>query len=172
MPLPVLNVEDEALRRCQVYREVQLLQKLYHEIFQYNWLPGLEAQLCVLVTLGLYGMIDLKGIIEMPGYLCFPALVATGFSVISYLFRMADSCFESSSRLLASWRKLRDENVPKFQRTWIRRYAKSCSELKIRVGSWHNINNRMILILLSFCIEHAISLIIMFWRLAHARLGR
>lgn len=149
-------------RRCQIYRQVQLLNKLYHEIFQYNWLPGLEAQLCVLVTLGLYGMIDLKGVIEMPGYMCFPLLVVTGCSVISYLFRMADDCYESSDKLLISWRQLRNDTLPKFQQRWIRRFAESCCRLHVRVGSWHYINNRMILILLSFCIEHAISLIIMF----------
>lgn len=158
----MLDVEEDMTRRCQVYREIQLLHKLYHEIFQYNWLPGLEAQLCVLVTLGLYGMVDLKGIIEMPGYLSFPALVITGCTVISYLFRMADDCYSSSNKLITSWRQMRDDTLPKFQQRWIRRFAHSCNALAIRVGSWHYINNRMILILLSFCIEHAISLIIMF----------
>ncbi|CAL8113479.1 unnamed protein product [Orchesella dallaii] len=118
-PLPNLNVEHEMKNRCQRYRQIQILHKLYHEIFQYNWLPGLEAQLCVLITLGLYGMVDLKGVIEMPGYLCFPALAAIGCIVVSYLFRMADDCCESSNKLIESWRQMRNDNLPKFQERWL-----------------------------------------------------
>lgn len=161
----MLNVEEEMDRRCQIYRQIQLLHQLYHEVFQYVWLPELESQLCVLVTLGLYGIVDLNGVIDMPAYLCFPALVATGCSVLAYLFRMADDCAQSSDKLLTSWRQLRSETIPKFQQRWIRKYAPSCVTLSIKVGSWHSMSNRKLLILLSFCIEHAISLIIMLWQL-------
>jgi hypothetical protein len=84
-------------------------------------------------------------------------IILTAYATITVLFSMAGKVWSESVGFKRAWKK----NDQLAGKRLSRRYAKSFQDLKVKIGSTNFVEKNTPFVLLSFCVEQTVSLVLM-----------
>jgi hypothetical protein len=138
------------------YRQLQLLNIRYNEIYRRNYFAILmAAAIMILVPSGFLLMTSYHVHPIILFGLAFVTIMA--YATITTIFIMASKVWNASVRFRYAWKK----NIRLSSRPLTRRYGASLQNLKIQIGSSNFVEQNTPFIFISFCIEQTISLVLL-----------
>lgn len=142
-------------KQALLYRQMQLFVKLFNTCFQLHHLPNILYS-CSAVTIGsLFGTIELHGKIPMLGYLAFPCFFINCVLILFGTIHLCSSITLSSKSVKNRW-----SSNNYYWSLWMRVLARSCPDLKIKIGPFHNVDRERLAIVYRFCLQRTFFLII------------
>jgi hypothetical protein len=120
--------------------------------------PVMVTALCAVIIVGMYTGFRLYGTISTAMYLIQILLAIDGLSVDMLTFRLAGDVDNKSSELLQKWRVLLINT--KFQLKLKRKQLKSCTPLRVKMGSSNFVDILTPLVILGFCVNQTLTILI------------
>lgn len=149
-PKFIMPAEEESLYQQRTfYRQLQLLVKLYNASFQMHHLPNVQCSCSAVIIGSLFGAIVLHGKVALPGYLAFPFFCVNCAGILFGTIHMCSCITLSSISLKRKWRQKDNYGGS----TWFRAFAKSCPDLKIRIGPFHVVDRAKLALVYRFCLQ-------------------
>ncbi|CAL8074380.1 unnamed protein product [Orchesella dallaii] len=161
--LPTLKIVRQNIKQLEprhsniffIYRQIQVMNKLYDEVLQAVFLPTIIGAACSCIIISLYACIKLHRMIPMPGLAFFPLLASDGFSVI-YIVKVAAALLKQSEMFLETLRN----NSKYSNKSVFKKVARSVVKIKVRFGSTNFIDQLTPFIFMDFCLTHTVTLML------------
>jgi hypothetical protein len=137
------------------YRQLQLLNIMFNEIYSKNYFAiGMGSAIMILVPSG-YLLMTSYHINQMVFALVFTTVIE--YAIFTTIFSMASKVWSGSVRFRDAWKT----NIRLSSRPLSRRHGDSIQNLKIKVGSSNFVEQNTPFVLVSFCIEQTITLVLL-----------
>jgi hypothetical protein len=138
------------------HRKLQILNIMFNNIYSRDLFEiGLASFLLVVIPGGYFA-------VTMQNTSIFASIagtyvILTAYACIVILFSMAGKVWSESMEFKWAWK--RNDQLARNKLT--RRYAKSFQDLKVKIGSTNFVERNTPFVLLSFCVEQTVSLVLM-----------
>jgi len=138
-----------------LYRQTQILLHLYHDCFQMQLLPNMFFSSSILIICCLFATVELKDELPIVVYVAFPFLL-----VLTSMFLLI--MLEMTSRVVVLSKSIKTQWSIKYcgKSLWYQKFARSCPPLKIVAGPFSKIGRDRIAIVLRFCLQRTIFLVV------------
>ncbi|CAL8136974.1 unnamed protein product [Orchesella dallaii] len=149
------------LSLVSVYRELQLLSRLYNWIQQDVIIIALTNMTVFVFIVSLYALILMGSHASVPHILFFSSVVLLGLLVIVVCFGTFAGLHTQSTKLIVFLRKKVNLSVWKpHKKRLIERYSWSLREIKVSIGQVNFVDKLTPVIMLNFCISQIVSLLL------------
>lgn len=127
--------QDQTIKTCMIYRELQIMNALYREIYSRYMTLVVLACVVGLHIISVYACIKFGTQLPLPMVLAFTNVAVIAMFVIVYIFSCLADVFVSSKKLLIDCKSLRpDAKTRGMSHFWFKRFTASCRVLRIYIG--------------------------------------
>jgi hypothetical protein len=147
---------DVTLRK---YKEFQLLISMFNDIYQTNFFVNVMAcGVFIIVSSGFF-LISTHHVDNLPVVtLLLLPITLTAYAIVILIFSLASKVWSNSLEFKSAW--TRNHQMGNKWSSLSRKEQKSIQNLKIKVGACNFIEKNTPFILVSFCIEQTVSLLL------------
>lgn len=145
----------------QLFREIQLLCRLYNSVHQHHIIPGTVIIGVMIYTVCLYTLVISWSHLDLKTLLIFSNSLAIGTAIILACFHLACRINTESKQFLETWNTFKEiKGGSKRKLAILRRYTKSIQPLKIYFFESNFFERMTPVVILNFAMTAAINLIL------------
>lgn len=139
-----------------LYRQAQILIKLYNECVKEIIFPGLFIIHAGVIIMSLFVIIELRNKLHLIAFILYPFLLimAIGFDV--FMMEFCSKPFSLSKLIKARWRKCQYNR----KNIWLQLFDKSCPILKIHTSPNLPVDRVRLTIFMRFCLQRTLFFVV------------
>jgi hypothetical protein len=142
-----------------MYRGVQLLVGLFNDCYQWVFFTLLLFIGYFIVSVNLFIFVKLHAEISSATSFLLASFTVEGFLGIFILNSFSGKVYHSSCSLLRTWSKNSSSEKSRFiPKIWVKKSVRSCSGIKIKMGSVNFIDRLTPFVICGFCVRLAVRL--------------
>jgi hypothetical protein len=138
------------------HRKLQILNILFNDIYSRDLFTICMALFLLVVIPGGYFAVTMQSTSQFSS-ITGTYIILTAYASITVLLSMAGKIWSESVELQWAWK--RNDQLARNKLT--RRYAKSFQDLKVKIGCTNFVEKNTPFVLLSFCVEQTVGLLLM-----------
>ncbi|CAL8068823.1 unnamed protein product [Orchesella dallaii] len=158
----VSDKPKQAQKHLPLYRQIQILNRYYNVIQKNGLIIAHEYTLIIAIIISVVTLLSLGSNVSLPEFIMH-GLSGVDAAIVLVVCNTIMGQMYSASKQFCTKKKdhILSNQVGNVQRRWIQRYLKSCAVLKCNVGDVNFIEELTPLVMLDFCINQTVSLLLL-----------